>query len=152
MNRTNCPDFEILSACLDGEISHPDRERLEIHMKNCSSCKQKYNELHILRNNFEPLRNQIPQIDIVADVKRKIEISSDSTRKGCFGWLPIGLVPFAMAASLALFIGIELGSRLVIEKNTLNMTSTAQMALFSVMPPGNICLGHASCYTWRDAL
>lgn len=152
MNGTNCPDFEILSACLDGEISHHDRERLEIHMENCSSCKQKYNELHILRNNFKPLRNQIPQIDIVADVKRKIEMSSDSASKGCFGWLPIGLVPFAMAASLALFIGIGLGSRLVIEKDTSNMANTAQMALFSAVPPGNICLGHASCYTWRDTL
>lgn len=150
MNGNNCPDFEILSACLDGEISHSDREQVEIHMKNCSSCNHKYSELQILHNSFEPLRSQIPQIDIIADVRRRIETAPDS--KSCFGWLPIGLVPFAMAASLALFIGVGLGSRLVIEKDSLNMANTAQMALFSAMPPGSICLGHTSCYTWRDAL
>lgn len=34
-----CPDRDILSAFIDGEVGHPWREALEAHVASCASCR-----------------------------------------------------------------------------------------------------------------
>lgn len=147
MNTENCPDFETLSAYADGEISQPDRALVEGHMKDCDHCMRDYLQLQSLHDGFRPLRAELPEIDIVATVRSRIE--APCSQKPRTGWLPIGLIPFSIAASLALVVGIELGSRLTAEIDTVDVASAARMAPFSAIPPGNVCLGHTSCYTGK---
>jgi len=147
MNKENCPDFETLSAYADGEISQPDRALVELHLEGCGHCKQNYSRLLSLHENFETLRMQLPQIDIIAKVHNRIEAPCSERRR--IGWLPIGLIPFSLAASVALVVGIELGSLLTTEHGAVDVASAARMAPFSAIPPGNVCLGHTSCYTGK---
>ena len=147
MNTENCPDFETLSAYADGEISQPDRALVEGHMKDCDHCMRDYLRLQSLHDDFAPLRTELPKIDIVTTVRSRVEAPCSRERRT--GWLPIGLIPFSLAASLALVVGIELGSLLTVNNSPVDVASAARMAPFSAIPPGNVCLGHTSCYTGK---
>lgn len=147
MNKENCPDFDTLSAYADGELGQPDRALLETHLDGCAECQRLYRRLQELHGDFSALRDAPPQIDIAAQVRARIEAPCNDRRR--IGWLPIGLIPFAMAASLALVVGIELGSRLTLEHEALDVASAARLAPFSALPPGNVCLGHSSCYNGK---
>ena len=47
-----CPDRELLSAWVDGEVSSPWRESLERHVEVCPSCSDYTTELQSLRSAF----------------------------------------------------------------------------------------------------
>lgn len=147
MNEENCPDFDTLSAYADGELDQPDRALLETHLDGCDECRRDYQRLQQLHMDFSALRTEPLEIDMVAQVRARIEAPCHD--RGRIGWLPIGLIPFALAASLALVVGIELGSKLTVEHGTVDVASAARLAPFSAMPPGNVCLGHSSCYNGK---
>jgi len=45
-----CPDQQILSIYIDGELPSPWKEKLETHLKSCSGCKEKYDNFVRLHN------------------------------------------------------------------------------------------------------
>ncbi|ULQ60653.1 hypothetical protein K7I13_05095 [Brucepastera parasyntrophica] len=56
-----CPDPDLYSSYLDGEIPSPWKERLASHMESCEACKkryEKYRQLHIVMHSDVPAVSQ----------------------------------------------------------------------------------------------
>ena len=47
-----CPDPQILSIYVDGELPSPWKEKMEAHLKKCSSCREKYGNFRHLHELF----------------------------------------------------------------------------------------------------
>jgi anti-sigma factor RsiW len=49
-----CPDPQLLSIYVDGELPSPWNEKMDIHLKDCPACREKFEnfkQLHVLVNN-----------------------------------------------------------------------------------------------------
>jgi anti-sigma factor RsiW len=57
-----CPDRELLSAWVDGEVSSPWRESLERHLESCPSCTAYTMELKSLRLAYAADAESIAQV------------------------------------------------------------------------------------------
>jgi len=45
-----CPDPQILSIYLDGELPSPWKEKLQVHLTQCEKCKEKLDNLNRIQN------------------------------------------------------------------------------------------------------
>lgn len=48
-----CPEPQILSIYMDGELPSPWKEKMETHLTECSSCKQKFNNFKQMQELFK---------------------------------------------------------------------------------------------------
>lgn len=53
-----CPDPQILSIYMDGELPSPWKEKMEKHLTECSVCKEKYDDYIQMRELFKKSTNQ----------------------------------------------------------------------------------------------
>jgi anti-sigma factor RsiW len=49
-----CPDPQLISIYVDGELPSPWKEKMDVHLKDCPACREKFEnfkQLHVLINN-----------------------------------------------------------------------------------------------------
>ncbi|MBN1834340.1 MAG: zf-HC2 domain-containing protein [Spirochaetales bacterium] len=102
-----CPDGELLSAYLDGEVEAPWAGRIQEHLKTCSACRGRLEELRrvreLLRGDREPEYQEAferTRAELLSRVWR-------SYRRGRSFWRTRVAVPLpAAAAALVLVLGL----------------------------------------------
>ena len=99
-----CPDENILSALLDGEIEEPWGETLEQHVAQCAACKRKLRSFqtvaHVLLEANEPdLRGAKSKI------WRRLDISRLLFMHRPLFWGKRIVVPLPLAAGILLAVG-----------------------------------------------
>ena len=70
-----CPRIEALSALIDDELSEPEREALEAHVRGCALCAPVLSELAQLQVRFATLPMTTPAFDVTPEVMRRIDAS-----------------------------------------------------------------------------
>jgi len=108
-----CPDKEILSAYLDGEVPHPWDEKIGQHAAACPGCSSRLNELRgvsrLLRESGSLADGQVAES--MARVYQRISHEHGFSGTKSRFWkrqiaIPVPLL--AAAAALVLFLGIGL--------------------------------------------
>lgn len=102
---------EILDACLDGELPRRQRRMVTRHLKDCESCRKKWQEQRDLSLQLRTLPMQSCPEHVVERVMQKTQ-PADQAEKW---WLRFGIIKspvlnwrlatgFAMATAVALFL------------------------------------------------
>ena len=109
---STCPNKELFSAYLDGEIPSPWKERLATHLQKCYDCQKQYDsyqKLHIMmqRSAF-PLEKDFAQSFFLLAAKRKTALykKKDNAKKMKKNWFYTSVsVPAPVcAAALVLLV------------------------------------------------
>ena len=65
--KQTCPDSQILSIYLDGELPSPWKEKMETHLEQCSGCREKLEKLKQLQSRllekFMPAAGDLSTLD-----------------------------------------------------------------------------------------
>jgi hypothetical protein len=115
-----CPDHQLLSVYLDGELPSPWKEKLENHLERCPRCRER---LEAWRN-ISRLPGEAPGPAAAADgavdgakerVWLKLQAATDGAVDGAFPrssgiWRRSVSVPFPLAAAAAAVLFIVLGA------------------------------------------
>lgn len=136
------PDFETLSAWLDGELDETARRRFEAHLVACPACAAQAAALRGLAAGFASMRAETLGYDLAGVLDGRLAAAPPRTPRRWLVWLPATL---GAAASLAL--GIGLGSALPGAVAAAPPELVGAMRVFDPMPPGSVCLGPDPCYT-----
>ncbi|MBN1698415.1 MAG: zf-HC2 domain-containing protein [Spirochaetales bacterium] len=105
-----CPDYEVLSAYSDGEVGFPWNKELDEHISNCPSCRQKLDELTVLK---EALRTS-PEPDPAIPMERVRNNIARLTEKQKIIHVPVWRkkvslpMPFVAAAFFLFCLGVVL--------------------------------------------
>ncbi|MDR3199818.1 MAG: zf-HC2 domain-containing protein [Spirochaetales bacterium] len=95
-----CPDKELLSAYCDGEVPSPWKQRLDSHVRNCSSCQEIVGRYRTIGS---ILREQVqPELDIPAAFARVREKVFAAPRPSL--WKKRISLPLAAAAAAVIII------------------------------------------------
>jgi len=81
-----CPDAQILSVYLDGELPSPWKEKMEAHLEQCSGCREKLENFKRLQNRLmekhTPAANDSSALDpVIESVKNRVWENLQSGRK-----------------------------------------------------------------------
>jgi hypothetical protein len=81
-NETWHPTEAVLNEYLDGELSPTEKERMELHMKKCASCRERLQELGRVFDLLENLGEKEFEVDLTARVINQLQPRSRWT-----GWV-----------------------------------------------------------------
>lgn len=102
---STCPDKDLYSVYIDGELSSPWKEKLESHLKNCSKCKAILDSYIKIKNR---LRNtEIPELDIEKSFLKLCKKRKHKSPKAPTSWFYKSVkvpLPALVAAALFLFV------------------------------------------------
>jgi len=142
----HCPDVRELSAYVDGELSETRRQRVEDHLSRCFNCTAALQEMRRLRAIFTSLPVRQVGFDLAPLIRARLSASIEGTPVRWFGWCIPDLMPLSLTISATVVAGIFIGALLTVPGTVTGPESQA-MAMFDPVPPGGICVGHASCYS-----
>jgi len=96
-----CPDYDLLSAFIDGEVEAPWKEGIERHLETCANCREKIMLFRRITNVLE--EDKEPDYrPSMARIKTVIESTPQNTKKVRIPiWKRQILVPVPMAAIAA---------------------------------------------------
>ncbi|MFN4352153.1 MAG: anti-sigma factor family protein [Hylemonella sp.] len=138
------PDLPELSAYLDGELDARARQRMASHLAACPACSTELQRLQALSASFKALPEEALGFDLAGVIEGRLSSaprpSATRRRLGSPGWWPV-----AAGAALSITIGTFMGSALI-PATAVTSPRLATMRVFDAMPPGNLCIGPASCY------
>lgn len=142
---TPCPRTDALSALIDDELSAPERDTLQAHLRGCAICAATLAELNELHACFAALPLATPAFDVTPDVMRRIGASAAKRPRGRQRrpWWQLAML--APAGAAALTGGLWLGAVLMPSTLVGVRIPAAQMAAFSALPPGVICPAPQAC-------
>jgi len=104
-----CPDRELLSAWVDGEVPSPWRETIERHVEGCASCSEAAAAMRDVRSLFSAERASMDAAAEAAKgrVRERLGFAaaSLSSRPAPF-WSRRYAVPFPVAAAAALALAL----------------------------------------------
>jgi anti-sigma factor RsiW len=144
-DQESCPRIEALSAMIDGELDVPERAALESHLAGCAICSPVFAGMRRLHDGFAALPTPRRDFDVAAEVGRRIAAlaprqpprpAPPSRRRW---WQVAALAP---GGALAIAAGLWLGGSML---PAAAGPAAAQMAAFSAMPPGALCIASGSC-------
>jgi len=77
-----CPDPQLLSIYVDGELPSPWNEKMDAHLRECSACREKFENFKKIREMFgkDASANKISEADIQAS-KEKIWRNIEAKRR-----------------------------------------------------------------------
>ncbi len=102
---STCPDSDLFSAYVDGEVPSPWKEKLEEHIASCRECTERTNRYVRLHQLVTTSRNE-PALDLDASFMRlSMRRSERLTAKqgGHFSWMN-GSIRLPVPAMAALFL------------------------------------------------
>jgi anti-sigma factor RsiW len=141
----HCPNVRELSAYVDGELSEIRRQRVEGHLSRCFNCAAALQEMRHLRAIFTSLPVRQVGFDLAPFIRARLTASSEGTAARWLGWCIHDLAPLSLTIAATVVTGIFIGALLTVPGTVTGPESQA-MAVFDPVPPGGICVGHASCY------
>lgn len=141
----HCPNTSELSAYVDGELSETSRQRVNDHLAQCFHCAAALRELRHFRAMFAPLRERQVGFDLAPLIRARLSVSAEETPVRWLGWCIPDLMPFSLTIAATMVAGIFIGVQLTVP-GAVPSLETETMAMFDPVPPGGICVGHASCY------
>jgi hypothetical protein len=103
----NCSDFEQLIALyVEEDLSGPERGRVEVHLKECSSCWDLAEDLKESQSVFKSIREDIPDATALSVVRERVlsEVGELHSMSWFERLLLGGLRRKAALASIALFL------------------------------------------------
>jgi len=99
-----CPDHQLISTYLDGEMPSPWKEKLEEHLTKCSACKAKFDNYTLLRRLYLEETNEKQQ-EIAAQSRVWRGLTSRRRVKPAAGlWQRRVSIPLPAAAAAAVII------------------------------------------------
>jgi anti-sigma factor RsiW len=142
----HCPNVRELSAYVDGELSETRRQRVEGHLSQCFHCAAALHELRHLRAMFATLPERQVGFDLAPLIRARLSATTiEGTPVRWLGWCIPDLMPLSLTISATVVAGIFIGALLTVPGAVTGLESQA-VAMFDPVPPGGICVGHASCY------
>ena len=145
MNEESCPRIEGLSALVDGELDAPQRAALEAHAAGCAVCAPVLARMQGLHARFASLPEPRASFDLAAEVDRRIGALAPTrpvraSRPSRSRWWQAAVL--APGGALAIAAGLWLGASMLPAAGGAVAT---QMAAFSPLPPGSLCLASSGC-------
>jgi len=118
-----CPDPQIISIYVDGELPSPWKDKIEIHLKKCPSCREKYKNFKHLHELFkkdttvkrtyvervvdEPLEERTYTEDELRESKERVWSKIEAKKRiRSRGWHRRLSVPIPVAAAAAVAIAL----------------------------------------------
>lgn len=133
--------FSVLPEYCSGQLTPPQRERVDAHINDCAECEQ---EITLLRQIFEPLTASVESTDFdtekaLARVKGRIEQLPDRPKWDIEGLLTsfadrldLRLMAGAVALTGLLAVGITSQVEMAGDYDVLSATSTAGSTSFAL--------------------
>jgi hypothetical protein len=146
---SDCPRIEALSALLDGELAAPHDADIAAHAAVCPVCGAALRTFGELRASLRTPRNERVGVDIASLIEGRLAPRAHPRPvrgRRRLGWLE--LAPAGLGAAGALATGAYLGL-LLAGGPVASAARPAAMAVFDAAPPGGLCAGAPSCYSWR---
>jgi anti-sigma factor RsiW len=141
------PDLPQLSAYLDSELDARARQGVAAHLAACPVCTAELQRLQALSASFKALPEETLGFDLAGVIEGRLSSArrppARQHRFGSLGWWPV-----AAGAALSITVGTFMGSALV-PATAVTSPRLATMRVFDAMPPGNLCIGPASCYMMK---
>jgi hypothetical protein len=108
-----CPDREILSVYLDGEIPSPWKEKLENHLAGCARCRERlegYRAVHrmIFRQSAVPGAMEAAKERVRVNLENRIKTDPGPRFRAAGIWQRCITVPLPVAAAAAAILVITL--------------------------------------------
>ena len=144
-NDEACPRIEGISALIDNELDASERAALDGHVAGCAICAPVMTRMRRLHAGFAALPEPRADFDVAAEVDRRIgalaprqpvRVARPSRRRW---WQAAALAP---GGALAIAAGLWLGASML---PAAGGAATTQMAAFSPLPPGSLCLASQGC-------
>lgn len=73
----------MLSACLDGELTQGEEQRVRVHLEGCAECRQAYEELARLQQMTRSLHFASPPEDRMKELEKSLMVQAPRR----LGWL-----------------------------------------------------------------
>lgn len=134
---STCPDSDLYSAWVDGEVPSPWKEKLEAHLASCPKCKARAERFRNMHACFTAGIEQAPNLDIDASygrlcARRKAFVATigSKTESKMPEWIHFS-VRMPLAAFAALFLAAIFLPALFVLKTSTNLRS--QHEEFSLM-------------------
>ena len=144
-NDETCPRIEGLSALIDGELDASQRAALDDHVAGCAICAPVLARMQALHAGFAALPRPRTHFDVAAEVDRRIAALAPREPSRVFRpsrsrwWQAAVLAP---GGAFAIAAGLWLGASML---PAAGGAATTQMAAFSPLPPGSLCLAPRGC-------
>ena len=140
----HAPDLPELSAYLDGELDAGERQRVATHLSSCAPCAACLVELQALSAALKALPGETLGVDLAGVIEGRLANAPrpPAVRRRRDWWFGL---PVAIGAAASIAAGVFLGSTLV-AGSAATAPRMAALRVFDAMPPGNLCIGHESCY------
>ena len=140
-----CPDPQLLSTYMDGEMPSPWKEKLEKHLTECSGCRKKYENFTLLRELYKKPEREAEKREQLAQSRVWRNLSAGQRRPAAVKlWQRRLSIPLPVAAAAAAVILLIAGLWLRgVQPNNNGMASSGQtpsmeMAGFSFTAEGDI--------------
>ena len=105
---STCPNKELFSAYLDGEIPSPWKEQLAAHLQKCYDCQKQYNsyqKLHtMMQRSVFPAEKDFAQSFSLLSTKRKIALHRKKGNAKKKNWIHTSVSVPAPACAAALLL------------------------------------------------
>lgn len=137
-----CPDRQLLSVYLDGELPSPWREKLESHLASCLECTMRLDVYREVggKNDAATAGPAIPSAERMEAAKNRVWrniVGLDSARKPAGkGWrrtlvlpLPAAIAAILVVASAAAFVGGPVVASLSKDREGARIASDVQGAI-----------------------
>ncbi|MDR0447399.1 MAG: hypothetical protein LBH07_01895 [Treponema sp.] len=109
-----CPDYQILSIYFDAELDSPWNEKLEKHLENCPSCRERFEAYRITRQKlYETSLNQDTVEQAMERVWAKTDFRSKPKRRL---WATSISVPVPVAAAAGLIMVLAMAALIVLRQ------------------------------------
>jgi anti-sigma factor RsiW len=139
------------SAFQDGELKPQEQERVSRHLKSCSACRERYEEMEKVWRALGDFKGILPQPGFYGQLVKKINKSNETRSPAGFQWL-FQFFSSPWVASTLLLAGILIGTFLgnILVKSDLfpwqqNRIAHSQAAnevfslrAFDPIPPGTL--------------
>ncbi len=135
----SCPKTKLISAYLDKEMGLGEKTTFEAHMKGCSDCAQKLEEMKALRAAFAKAERHPAPYGFATRVMAR---TAALERKKSPWFVPI-FIRFTEAAALIIVItvGVLAGKIMTngsAAEKTANIASSLSLDVFAATPPGSL--------------
>lgn len=131
-----CPDRQLLSVYLDGELPSPWREKLETHLASCPSCTERLEAYRVVGS-----RKDAPSAERIEAAKTRVwrniaGLDGSKRRPAEKGWkrtlvlpLPAAIAAALVVATAAAFVGGPVVAGLSKDRSVARIASDTQGAI-----------------------
>jgi predicted anti-sigma-YlaC factor YlaD len=126
----------LLSAYLDGELSSEERERIELHLEKCETCREALDQESQFLQQIGAIRNIEPPLDFTEAVMARVAQQPAFQPPAEVPWRKVAGWSFGLAASLVAVLGlgvwVAISSEAVAGANATGLLSSAITGLAEI--------------------